>query len=165
MNSLPLSYVNGFSITSVEGTKVVFAGGFRYHPNYTALTVVFDGVLDENEDDIQWKQLPDFKIARSERAAFYLRYKLYIAGGVDNLTVWLDSCEVYDTLEGTWSNGPNLPCPLVCSSTATDPNGTIALIICKKNPMDQPSMIILFEDNDTFKEIDETDMDLVATVI
>ena len=79
---LPDNCYSGYSITSIEVEKVILAGGLSWLG--TAQSTVFEGILDKNDEEINWTELPSFTNSRCSHAALSLNNKLYIVGGNDS---------------------------------------------------------------------------------
>ena len=61
------------------------------------------------------------KRERSDHAAFDLKNKLYIVGGMNRCRKLIDSSEVFDVEKRTWSGGPKLPYALSDPTAETKP--------------------------------------------
>ena len=152
---LPGNAVNGYSITSIQGDRVVLAGGHTTQ-NGIKLATAFEGSLNENESDINWMELPSMKIERSYHAALNLENKLYVVGGGNSSYKWLDCSEVFDVVRRTWSDGPTLPYALMYPKTVTNFNESFALVIGRKPGGDLKRNVIAFDDKRGFEEVIST---------
>ena len=126
-------------------------------PAFRQLSSVLAGGLNENKDDVKWKQLPGLKSGRSDHSAFYLNDRQCIVGGMDDLNIGLECCEIYDLANKTWSSGPSLPYAILHLTAITDRNGKFALIIGIESG---ESKIFIFDDENGFYEAQSTNVDL-----
>ena len=89
---MPDDVYEGYSISNIQDEYVILAGGevkndaFHHHGQ---LRTSYKGVLNKNEDDVNWKKLPSMKKARSDHAAFTFDRKLFIVGGMNGSDFWL----------------------------------------------------------------------------
>jgi N-acetylneuraminic acid mutarotase len=56
-----------------------------------------------------WEPMAPLATARSQPSAVALNGKIYVLGGFDNNSNFLDSMEIYDPTTNTWSAGPTIP--------------------------------------------------------
>ena len=134
---------------------MILAGGFD--PGYRAVFSVYEGVLDENKDDVKWNTLPNMERPRRYHTAFYLKNKLYIVGGMGTSWKYQGSCEVYDVSKEMWFEGPSLPFAVGYPTAITDINGTYALIVGK---IKFGTSIMIFNADNGFQEAISTNVDL-----
>lgn len=106
---------------------------------------------------MNWLKLPSIKTARSNHASFNLGNKLVVVGG-QGTSGWFKSSEVYDLIDGKWSNGPNLPYSLTYPRAATNQTQTISIIIGRKSEEVGKVQILIFDNLNTFREIASTDL-------
>jgi len=161
---LPLKHTYNYSLTSIDGVKVILAGGETCGQAYRVLASVYEGVLNERKDDVKWKKIPDFKRPRYHHTAFYLNDQLYVVGGKNCSSKWLDCSEVYDVSEGTWTKGPSLPYAMVYPIAITSKNCTFALIIGKKSGCLESTMMIV-DDENGFLEVFSSNLDYVESIV
>ena len=70
---------------------------------------------------------------------------------------WLNCSEVYDVLNGTWSDGPSSPYAIEFPIATTHQNASFALIIVRNNPK---TTIIIFDAENGFDKVFPTNFDL-----
>ena len=143
----------GYSITSVQGEKVVLVGGYGRYPNDGSLASVFEGSLSKTEKDVNWIKLARTQESRESHAAFNRGQKLYIVGGRRLPMGWIDSCEVYDVSKRTWSKGPSLPYALMCPKAVSDQNELFSIVLGGKDDECEKFRVFIFDHELVFKEI------------
>ena len=83
----------GLSLISILGEKVIFAG--PHESNFR----LYEGSLNEENDDIQWLNLPSLGRIIWHHAVFYQSHSVHIVGGfaLDNYGYrWQKFYNVYD---------------------------------------------------------------------
>lgn len=93
-----ISARRGYSFTSISDYKVILTGGYSIVHSPPIVSSVFEGNLWEQENSLVWKELPSFKIGRTDHATFNLGKNLYVVGGW-TLDGWTNSCEVFNIYE------------------------------------------------------------------
>ena len=86
------------------------------------------------------------KSARAWHASFNLGNKLYVVGGKFSFENWIDSCEVYDILDGPWSEGPSLPYAICFPKAMTNHTQSFSLVLGTKVGAFYELKIIIFDE-------------------
>ena len=152
-SSLQLTVGEGYSVTSIDGEKIILTGGSLSDDLLLLLATTFEGSLNEKEDGMNWTKLPSMKNARWYHAAFYVRKKLYVVGGASSSGSWYGSSEVYDVLKETWLDGPKLPYALCFPTAVNIPTQSFSIVFGEKFEKSGKRGIIIFDDVQGFREI------------
>ena len=117
-----------YSLTSLPNNRIILAGGLsREVQNFQEYhSSVHEGIVNEEENDVIWQDLPPMSERRWCHAAFYLDDSFYVAGGLGG---WRNDCEVYSTTSNKWSKAPNMPKTLIFPHALTDSSKEYALIL------------------------------------
>ena len=122
----------GYSLTSIQGEKIFFSGGCKFHPYTThqpePSSIFYEGVLDKSGDEITWTKRPSFSQPKAYHAGLYQNNKIFIVGGVDVNGKETVSCEVYDMFKEEWSQGRSLPFAITEAYAINDKNNTFSII-------------------------------------
>ena len=156
--TLPENRDSGYTITSIQNEKVILAEGVSSLTNDFMFAIVFEGNLNEHDDNVIWTKLPSMKKARADHAAFNLENKLYIKGGVDHCGKCLDSSEVFDVAKNIWSDGPHLPFALWYPKAVTNRIHSFSIVIGEKTTK---LSVLIFQYELGFKEIISTNISTV----
>ena len=117
---------------NVANGSIIMCGG--YNDGKETLNGAYKGILSDNKDIIRWMELDSMPSKPCFGAAFKLKNKLYIFGGMNGnegmmvKVEWLRSSLVYDLVREKWSKGPKLPEVFEFPQGFTDSNEEYAFI-------------------------------------
>ena len=117
-----------FTMTSTSKRKTIVAGG---HIDGFNLSSAIEGVLNANENGLDWKELPVLSFARARHVAFNVDNCLYVVGGYvgNDDQVCTTSSEVFDICNGFWTVHPRLPSRLNYLKSVTDRDKKSSLVL------------------------------------
>ena len=97
----------------IGNEEIIMCGG--YNDAKDTLNGTYRGILSNNKDIIRWSELEVMPSKPCFAAAFKLKNKLYIVGGMNGnggmmvKVEWMRTSLVYDLAREKWSKGPKLP--------------------------------------------------------
>ena len=111
--------------------------------------------ISNDKTDFEWKYLRSKNVTRSGHIAFYMKYTLFVAGGMNKERA-LSNCEYYDFQDDNWFNVEyHLTYPQSNASYCINKDGSFAIIMggyCVRGyVVFMTKYLIIFTPQDGFK--------------